>query len=89
MPRHRILEFRGNNADAWIRELDKHGDDAEAYIRYIVIGHGKFYKAAPEPRGPITIPRASVTREVEIDGRTFSLTVCREPKFLLLEEVRN
>lgn len=88
MPRYRILQFRGDTADGWLREFDKFGGNLEAFARDVVITNRQFYGPAPEPRGPITIPRGSVTSEVTIDGRRISLTVCREPKFILLEEVR-
>lgn len=89
MNRHRIIsEHRGADADAWLREFDRKGGDPAAFIRHVVIDNGRHYQPAPQARGPITIPRAAVTHEVEIEGRRYALTVCREPRFLLLEELR-
>ena len=86
--RHRIIEFRGDNADGWLKELDKFRGDPEAFTRYVVVDNKAFYQTAPEPRKTIMIPRESLTHEVSIDARRFALTVCSRPKFILLEELR-
>lgn len=89
MGRHRIIESRGTNADSWFFQLDRKAGDLAVFVRYVAVENAHFYPPAPQPRGPVMIPRAAVTHDFVLDGRHLSLTICREPKYLLLDEIRD
>lgn len=89
LARHRIIEQRGEYADSWLRLLDRLGGDVDAFIHNVAIENAHFYRPAPQPRGPLTIPRAAEIHERVIDGRRLSLALCRDPKLVLLEEIKN
>lgn len=84
--RHRIIEKRGPYADSWLRELTKQGD-VERFVRFVTVTHSQHYGVAPEPHGAVMIPRASETHELTVEGRQFLLVFCRDPQYILLDEL--
>ncbi|MEJ1968841.1 MAG: hypothetical protein WDN03_09470 [Rhizomicrobium sp.] len=47
--RHRIIEQRGRDADAWLRRIDRFDGDIAAFVRDVAIDNAHFYRPAPLP----------------------------------------